>query len=61
MVFAYKNSVTEDKWQALVGAASFANQSKWALCRCTLALLALEATALFWFTVFPSRESAKED
>lgn len=61
LVFAYENSVPEDRWQALVTAASFMDQSKWALCRCTLALLALEATILLWVTIFSSRESAKED
>lgn len=61
MVFAYKASVHEDTWQSLVEVASFANQSKWALCRCTLALLALEAAALLWLTIFPSGDTTKED
>lgn len=50
MVFAYEKSIPEEAWGALVGAASFVNQSKWALCRCTVTSLVVEAVALFGLT-----------
>ena len=54
MVFAYENSVGEEAWRKLVGAASFVNQSKWGLCRCTLTVLSLEAAALgLTYLLFP--------
>ncbi|KAK9909577.1 hypothetical protein WJX75_004376 [Coccomyxa subellipsoidea] len=50
MVFAYEKSIPEEAWGALVGAASFVNQSKWVLCRCTVTSLVVEAVALFGLT-----------